>query len=114
MGANFAIQDEMQKGGANLLVGLDAARLVEPGFSTEGLGADGIVIRSKGNDLILAGGRPRGTLYAVYTFLEDVVGCRWWSSKVSTIPKKTAINTKGLNIRYVPPSTRRKAPMPGP
>ncbi len=68
-GADFAIQDAPQKGGANLLVGPEAARLIEPGFSTEGLGADGIVIRTKGSDLILAGGRPRGTLYAVYTFL---------------------------------------------
>ena len=107
-GADFAIQNSLQKGGANLLVGLDAARLVEAGFSTEGLGADGIVIRSKGSDLILAGGRPRGTLYAVYTFLEDVVGCRWWSSKASTIPKRNAINVKGLNIRYVPPLEYRE------
>jgi len=107
-GADFRIQHTLQKGGANLLVGPGAARLVEPGFSTEGLGADGIVIRSKGGDLILAGGHPRGTLYAVYTFLEDVVGCRWWSSKVSTIPKRTAINAKGLNIRYVPPLEYRE------
>ena len=51
-----------------------------------GLKPDGIVIESRGENLLLAGDRPRGTLYAVYTFLEDAVGCRWWSSKVSTHP----------------------------
>ncbi|MCK7482461.1 MAG: hypothetical protein M0C28_39075 [Candidatus Moduliflexus flocculans] len=46
---------------------------------TSGLAAESIVVRTAGNDLVLAGGGPRGTLYAVYTFLEDVVGCRWWT-----------------------------------
>src|SRR5688500_8965398 len=32
------------------------------------LAHDGIVIKAVGQDLILAGGRPRGTLYAVYQF----------------------------------------------
>jgi hypothetical protein len=66
------------------------------------LGADGIVIRTVGDDLVLAGGHPRGTLYAVYTFLEEHLGCRWWSSKVSTIPKKPTTTVATLNVRYVP------------
>ncbi len=85
-----------------LLVGPDAAKLAESDFSTDGLGADGIVIRKVGKDLILAGGRPRGTLYAVYTFLEDELGCRWWSSKVSTIPKQATVKVGKLDVRYVP------------
>ena len=85
-----------------LLVGPDAAKLAESDFSTEGLGADGIVIRKVGKDLILAGGRPRGTLYAVYTFLEDELGCRWWSSKVSTIPKRETVKVGKPDVRYVP------------
>jgi len=87
---------------AHILVGPGAAKQADPDFTTDGLGTDGIVIRTVGNDLILAGGRPRGTLYAVYTFLEDQLGCRWWSSKVSTIPKKPTITVPKLNIRYVP------------
>jgi hypothetical protein len=89
-------------------MGLKAARLAVPNFSSEGLGSDGIVIRTIGNDLILAGGEPRGTLYAVYTFLEDHIGCRWWSSKVSTIPKKPTLKVGTLNVRYVPPLEYRE------
>ena len=50
-------------------------------------GSEGFLIRTKGQNLLLTGKGRRGTLYAVYSFLEDVVGCRWWSSSVSTIPK---------------------------
>ena len=57
-----------------LLVGEGAVRLAEPDFRSSVLQSEEIVIRSRGNDLILAGGSPRGTLYAVFTFLEDVVG----------------------------------------
>ena len=89
-------------GKSRLLVGPEASKLADPDFSTDGLGADGIVIRTAGDDLILAGGDPRGTLYAVYTFLEDQLGCRWWSSQVSTIPRKPTIIIDRLSIRYVP------------
>jgi len=101
-GAGFQISPPPAAGKARLLVGPDAAKLAAPDFSTDGLGADGIIIRTVGDDLILAGGRPRGTLYAVYTFLEDQLGCRWWSSKVSTIPAKPTLTVGELNIRYVP------------
>ena len=85
-----------------LLVGTEAAKLAKPDFSTDGLGTDGIVIRRAGNDLILAGGHPRGTLYAVYTFLEDELDCRWWSSSESTIPNKPTLKVGNLDFRYVP------------
>lgn len=101
-GAKFEIKQPPVKGKFRILVGPEAARLAQAGFSTAGLGAEGIVIRSVGNDLILAGGTPRGTLYAVYTFLEETLGCRWWSSKVSTIPHKHTVVVANLETRYVP------------
>ncbi len=101
-GAKLEIVHPPVAGRPRLLVGPKAAKLAVPDFSTDGLGADGIIIRSVGNDLILAGGYPRGTLYAVYTFLEDELGCRWWSSTESTIPKKSMLNVGKLDVRYVP------------
>ncbi|MHC4556106.1 MAG: DUF4838 domain-containing protein [Planctomycetota bacterium] len=101
-GAKFDILSSPAAGQSRLLIGPKAAKLATEDFSTDGLGADGIIIRTNGNDLILAGGHPRGTLYAVYTFLEEQLGCRWWSSKVSTIPKKPTLKIGKLNVRYVP------------
>ena len=107
-GAKFEIQALPAAGQSRLLVGPKAAKLAAADFSADGLGADGIVIRTVGDDLILAGGRPRGTLYAVYTFLEEHVGCRWWSSQASTIPIKPTLKVGTLNVRYVPPLEYRE------
>ena len=107
-GAEFEIKAPPAAGRSRLLVGPGAAKLVEADFSTDGLGSDGIVIRTVGDDLILAGGRPRGTLYAVYTFLEEHIGCRWWSSKVSFVPNKPTLEVGGINVRYVPPLEYRE------
>jgi len=108
-GAKFETTYGFVSGKSRILVGLKAAKLAIPNFSRNGFGSDGIVIHTIGNDLILAGGEPRGTLYAVYTFLEDHLGCRWWSSKVSKIPKKPTIKVGKLNVRYVPPLEYRES-----
>ena len=107
-GATFKIKDPPASGQSRLLVGPGAAKSAVADFSTEGLGSDGIVIRTVGDDLILAGGRPRGTLYAVYTFLEENIGCRWWSSQASIILIKPTLEISRLNVRYVPPLEYRE------
>ncbi len=111
-GAQFDVVHQRDADKINLLVGAPAAKLVDPGFSIDGLGSDGIVIRTVGKDLILAGGEPRGTLYAVYTFLEEQAGCRWWSSTASTIPKKPVLSVPELQVRYVPALEHREVFMP--
>lgn len=69
---------------------------------------DGIIIETRGNKLLLVGDEPRGTLYAVYTFLKDAVGCRWWSSKASTIPSRPSLTVPDQKVRYVPPLEYRE------
>ncbi len=101
-GAEIEVVSPPAADSPRLLVGAGAAKLAEPDFSTEGLGTDGIVIHRVGDDLILAGGHPRGTLYAVYTFLEDELGCKWWTSGESTIPNKPTLKVGNLDVRYVP------------
>jgi len=101
-GAKFDIVHPPAAKRCRLLVGPKAAKSAAADFSTDGLGTDGIIIRTVGNDLILAGGHPRGTLYAVYTFLEEHLGCRWWSSTESTIPNKPTFKVGKLDVRYVP------------
>ncbi|NLC59405.1 MAG: DUF4838 domain-containing protein [Armatimonadetes bacterium] len=103
-------EEEVPERARQIVVGPSARfRALAPGVSLEGLGHDGIVIRTVGRNLLLAGGRPRGTLYAVYTFLEDVVGCRWWTSRESTIPRRPTLTVPPQNIRYVPRLICREA-----
>jgi hypothetical protein len=98
-GADFPIRTEAS-GSKQILVG---------GKQPDTLGHDGIVIKTAGDTLILSGARPRGALYAVDTFLEDVVGVRWWTSSESFIPKKPMLTVPDLDITYVPPLRYREA-----
>lgn len=60
------------------------------------------IIQTQNTCLAIIGGPPRGTLYGVYTFLEDYLGCRWLTSKVSHIPKRQTVT--------IPPIDRREKP----
>src|SRR5690242_6975941 len=50
------------------------------------LGPEGFALRTSGPHLAIAGGRLRGSMYGVYTFLEKL-GCRWFTADVSRIPR---------------------------
>jgi hypothetical protein len=98
-GAEFPIRAQAN-GAKHILVG---------GKQPDDLGADGIILRTTGDTLVLAGGRPRGALYAVCTFLEDIAGVRWWTSTESHVPKKPTLTVPDLDVRYVPPLRYREA-----
>lgn len=66
------------------------------------LGDEGFTIKTVDDKLIIAGGKLRGTMYGVYTFLQDYLGCRWFSSKVSKIPKMNRIEIKFIDDTQVP------------
>lgn len=60
------------------LVGRQLAEAEGISFSENLYGGDGFLLRRMGNRIIIAGIRPRGTLYGVYAFLEKL-GCRWFA-----------------------------------
>lgn len=61
-----------------------------------------VVIRTANGRLLLAGGTPGGTLYAVSTFLQEVVGCRWWTPWAAAIPRLPDLTIVAVNIRRRP------------
>lgn len=67
------------------------------------------IIRSKGKQLLIAGGQPRGTLYGVVGYLSDHLGCRWYTRDVVKIPKKTTIAMEVLDDRQQPAFEYREA-----
>ncbi|NLC55365.1 MAG: DUF4838 domain-containing protein [Armatimonadetes bacterium] len=68
---------------------------------TESLGLEGLHLKSAGPAVMLAGNQ-RGVLYAVYTLLEDVLGCRWFTPDCATWPKEGTIDVPALDKRFVP------------
>ncbi len=66
------------------------------------LGNEGFTIRTVGGHLAIAGGRLRGTLYGVYTLLEDYLGCRWFAPDCSYIPRRRRIAIGPINDTQLP------------
>ena len=75
----------------------------------ERLRQDGIILQTVGGSVVLSGHPDRGPLYAVYTFLEDVAGVRWWTSTESTIPQRPDLEVPALSLRYEPVLISRDA-----
>lgn len=111
-GALWPLVDESQAEAhpKRIVVGPNAAfRAAFPGITLESLKYDGIAMKTCGDVLYLAGDPPRGTLYAVYTFLEDVVGCRWWTSTERFVPAKPTLVVEAPDTVYVPKLRYREA-----
>ena len=56
------------------------------GFSVDDLGPEDLHIVVRDDNITIAGGRPRGTLYGVYTFLEDYLGVRFLTHDHTHVP----------------------------
>ncbi|MFC2125925.1 DUF4838 domain-containing protein [Bacteroidota bacterium] len=77
-------------------------------LSSYSTGKHQILITVNDNKLIIAGGSSKSTLDAVYTFLEEQLGCRFYTSEVEHIPTLKSIEFAGdFNYSYTPPVTTR-------
>ncbi|MFN7934269.1 MAG: DUF4838 domain-containing protein [Bryobacteraceae bacterium] len=102
------VRDDQAVSGGMILVGESAAlRKLNLGIDVAGLGGEGFVLRTAGKHLVIAGGRPRGTMYGVYTLL-DKLGCRWFTREVSRIPKRQTIETGVLKETHRPAFENRE------
>lgn len=85
-----------------------ALRKVLPNLNLAPLGREGYAIKTVGEHLVLAGGRLRGSMYAVYSFLEEHLGCRWFTSRVSYVPRRNRLEVGRIDERYLPPLEYRE------
>ncbi len=74
---------------------------------------DGFLILTKSDKLFIAGGSPQGTLNGVYTFLENYLGCRFYSVDARIVPKMDRISLPAIKDRQVPQFTYREVYFPG-
>ncbi len=56
------------------------------GFAVDDFGPEDLRIVIRDDNIVIAGGRPRGTLYGVYTFLEDYFGVRFLTADHTHVP----------------------------
>ena len=74
---------------------------LRPDLRPNRLGAEEAVIECAGNYLLLTGGRPRGTLYAVYRLLHRL-GVRWWTPWATHLPQKHDLRVPIQSLREQP------------
>jgi hypothetical protein len=93
--ASFPLVPESRAGdGAPAIWVGPTGRSRDIGIDADALEPEQWVIRTAGEDLVLVGGRPRGTLYAVYHFLEDHVGVHWWTPFEEHVPIRTDLEVE--------------------
>jgi hypothetical protein len=102
-GASFEIRTNAKPPARAIMVGAGAAAAASfPQAPLAELGEEELIIRTDGDRVLLAGGRPRGTLYAVSRFLQDACGARWWTPWASRIPRQPSLQVADMNVRAQP------------
>lgn len=92
----------------NLFVGFSPAVSENfPGYKIDDLGEEGLRIIVRPENIVIAGGRPRGTLYGVYEFAERYLGVRFLTQDHTYIPKKSRWKIPCEEWSYVPSFTFR-------
>jgi hypothetical protein len=104
-GEKLPIRQEAQGGAHHIFVGESTAmRAANVGFDTAGMGEEDLRIVVRDANIAIAGGRPRGTLYGVYTFLEDHLGVRFLTPDATHVPSVGQSHVVGpLDFQYHPP-----------
>jgi hypothetical protein len=98
----IAVEGQARPGQMIVLGDGEVFRSLNAGVDLKDLGDEGFAIQTVGPHLVIVGGRLRGTMYGVYTLLEEQLGCRWYTSTVSYIPKASTITLKPLSIVQKP------------
>ncbi len=103
-GVKLPIVSDTERAGAREILLGDNAHLRKLGLKLEPdkMGTDGFVLRTDKDRLIIAGAKPRGTLYGVYTLLEEKLGVRWFTPEVETVPQTNRLVLPVLNETHVP------------
>ncbi len=67
-----------------------------------------VILSNNNKDLYITGGSSQSTLNAVYVFLEEYLGCRWYSPTAEMVPETSSIILDlPINYNYTPEITTR-------
>ena len=96
------IRSVCERAAHHVVIGPEAADL-----DADVMGEEEARIVVEGNRIVIAGGRPRGTLYGVYQFLEDLMGLRFLTHDHTHIPEASALRIPCGVYQYKPPLSFR-------
>lgn len=64
---------------------------------TDKLPAEGYLVQTAGNDVVIKGGSGKGLIYGVYTFMEDYMGCKKISNMPAIVPQVATLKIPAIN-----------------
>ncbi len=59
-------------------------------------------IASSAKAILISGGGKRGAMYGCYGFLEDVLGCRWYTRTITKIPHQPTLKVPVMHLHERP------------
>jgi len=91
-GISLPVHHSVEEAENHVYIG-QGAPLAKSGLTidTAELGDEELCVIVREDSIAIVGGRPRGTLYGVYQFLEDGLGLRFLTSEHTDIPDKAAV-----------------------
>ena len=78
---------EVKKNEPHIFIGYNAQYGKMLGVETPADGDEGFTYRNVGKNIWIYGGKQRGTMYGVYTFLEREFGVRWYTKDCTKVPE---------------------------
>ena len=85
-GAQLPITDDATSRGRRIFVGFGSAVADITGAQKPKADDEGFTYRTVGKDLLIYGGAQRGSMYGVFSFLEDELGVKWLTPKCTVVP----------------------------
>lgn len=97
------VADSVRPASGDILLGQNAhLAALKLNIDLTPLGTDGFVLRTARQKLIITGGRPRGTLNGVHTFLEENLGVRWFTPELEVVPTQDRLRVPKIDRTVVP------------
>ena len=100
-GSNITIVDENSQN-------IDKKKIFVGKTASNSLQKNELSINVDGQNLIISGGSEEAVQHAVLVFLEEFLGCKWYTPTVEEIPTNPTLEIpKSLNFKYTPDITTR-------
>ncbi len=112
-GAKLTIVATIEPGKKQIILGKAGILDTSISIGLDSIDDDGFIIKTTGDNLLIAGKNGKANLYAAYTFIEEYLGCRLLSASEEFIPESSTIKLPDIDNTYNPAFSFRRTLFPG-
>ncbi|MCF0197088.1 MAG: DUF4838 domain-containing protein [Bacteroidaceae bacterium] len=85
--ADFPLSNNLNHTGKAIFIGHNNRTAQLTGTKKPSNSDEGFTYQTVGDNLVIIGGRNRGTMYGVFSFLENELGVRWYTADFTKVPR---------------------------